>query len=81
MYTHGHVAPSSTRAVQTAAIAALLCPLWFGLNYTFNFSLSRTSLASNTILSSTSSLWTLVLSVLVLKQRLVWPNVVGVLGT
>lgn len=47
--------------------AACFCPLWFMANVLFNYSLSRTSVSSNTILSTTSSVWTLLLSRLVLK--------------
>ena len=48
--------------------ALRFCPLWFFANYFFNLSLGLTSVASNTILSSTSSGFTLVLSVLLLKE-------------
>lgn len=48
------------------------CPqcflLWFTAQYLFNASLSLTSVTSNTILSSTSSLFTFALSMLVLKE-------------
>ncbi|KEG12183.1 solute carrier family 35, member F5 [Trypanosoma grayi] len=50
--------------------ACAFCPLWFAANYLFNLSLSRTSIASNTVLSSTSSIWTLLLSFLLLGQRI-----------
>lgn len=48
--------------------ALVFCPLWFLANYLFNLSLSITSVASNTILSSTSSIWALFLSHTVLRQ-------------
>ncbi|CAD2222126.1 solute carrier family 35, member F5 [Angomonas deanei] len=48
--------------------AAFFCPFWFFANYLFNLSLSRTSVASNTILSSTSSIWTVLLSYVWLRQ-------------
>ncbi|AYU76211.1 EamA-like transporter family/UAA transporter family/Eukaryotic protein of unknown function (DUF914) [Leishmania donovani] len=48
--------------------ALVFCPLWFLANYLFNLSLSITSVASNTILSSTSSIWALFLSHMVLRQ-------------
>jgi solute carrier family 35, member F5 len=50
--------------------AFYFCPLWFFANVLFNYSLSRTSVASNTVLSSTSSVWTLLLSRVILKQRI-----------
>lgn len=42
--------------------------LWFTAQYLFNKSLSLTSVTSNTILSSSSSLFTFALSMLVLKE-------------
>ena len=44
--------------------ALMFAPLWMGANYTFHLSLTRASVASNSILSNTSSLWTMILSVL-----------------
>ncbi|CAG9315870.1 unnamed protein product [Blepharisma stoltei] len=52
----------------TAKIALHFCPLWFFANYFFNLSLSLTSVASNTILSSTSGMFTLLLSIFFLKE-------------
>ena len=46
----------------------MFCPLWFGANYFFNLSLGLTSVASNTILSTTSGIFTLVLSVFILRE-------------
>ena len=46
----------------------MFCPLWFGANYFFNLSLGLTSVASNTILSTTSCIFTLILSIIVLKE-------------
>ncbi|CBZ23654.1 conserved hypothetical protein [Leishmania mexicana MHOM/GT/2001/U1103] len=48
--------------------ALVFCPLWFLANYLFNLSLSITSVASNTILSSTSSIWALFLSHMLLRH-------------
>jgi drug/metabolite transporter (DMT)-like permease len=45
-------------------------PLLFLAQYTFNISLALTNITSNTILSSTSSLFTFGLSVIVLKERI-----------
>jgi len=41
-------------------IGFILCLLWFALNYLFNLALSKTSLASNTVLSTTSGLFVLI---------------------
>jgi multidrug transporter EmrE-like cation transporter len=54
------------REALTAAAQCFL--LWFAAQYCFNLSLSWTSVTSNTILSSTSSLFTFALSMLFLKE-------------
>ncbi|GAX73106.1 hypothetical protein CEUSTIGMA_g559.t1 [Chlamydomonas eustigma] len=61
---HGH--DISTNTVMHAAAWAM--PLWFGAQYTFNTSLAYTSVTSNTILSSTSSFFTFLLSMLLLGE-------------
>jgi solute carrier family 35, member F5 len=66
---------------ETAFIAMWLCPLWFALNYTYNLSLSRTSIASTTILSATSGLWTMLLAIWILKDKWNIKNVFGVVAT
>ena len=45
-----------------------IAPLWLGAQLTFNFSLSMTNVTSNTILSSTSSLFTFGLSCVLLGE-------------
>eukprot|EP00757_Euglenozoa_sp_SAG-D1_P018186 gene18186-814_t len=50
-------------------IASVFCIFWFLANVGFNYSLSMTSVASNTVLSTTSSLWTFILGILVLGQK------------
>eukprot|EP01062_Namystynia_karyoxenos_P056070 TRINITY_DN47025_c0_g1_i1.p1 TRINITY_DN47025_c0_g1~~TRINITY_DN47025_c0_g1_i1.p1 ORF type:complete len:433 (+),score=109.14 TRINITY_DN47025_c0_g1_i1:89-1387(+) len=52
------------------AVALSFCPAWMLANYLFNLSLDNTSVASNSVLSETSSLWTMLLSVCVLGERL-----------
>jgi solute carrier family 35, member F5 len=49
--------------------AVHVAPLWFFAQLTFNASLSMTSVTSNTILSSTSALFTFLFSVLLLSER------------
>lgn len=46
---------------QVMNISIIFCPIWFLANYCFNEALSLTSVSSNTILSSTSSLFTLLI--------------------
>lgn len=58
---------NTERQGRTAALWAL--PLWFGGQLTYNLSLAYTSVTSNTILSSTSSLFTFMLSMALLKER------------
>eukprot|EP00744_Colponema_vietnamica_P012593 GILI01017674.1.p1 GENE.GILI01017674.1~~GILI01017674.1.p1 ORF type:complete len:456 (+),score=99.75 GILI01017674.1:95-1369(+) len=54
--------------LQMLRTAALFCPLWFLCNYTYNASLALTTVSSNTILSTTCGLFTLVLSILFLRE-------------
>lgn len=63
---------------ETFKMSAVFCPVWFLMNYTFNASLDKTSVASNTILSTMSGPFSLILSFCFLKTRFsVW-NIVGV---
>lgn len=56
-------------AEREAALAAARCfPLWFGAQLAFNVSLSMTSVTSNTILSSASSLFTFALAMVFLRE-------------
>eukprot|EP00891_Asterochloris_glomerata_P007550 jgi/Astpho2/7550/Aster-02456 len=48
--------------------AAVVAPLWFMAQFTFNTSLSRTTVSSNTILASTASLVTYIMSCLLLGE-------------
>ena len=48
-----------------------VAPLWFAAQLTFNVSLSETTVTSNTILASTSSLFTYGLSCLLLLEAFV----------
>ena len=50
-------------------IGLQVAPLWFGAQLAFNLSLSMTNVTSNTILSSTSSLFTFALSCLLLGEE------------
>jgi solute carrier family 35 protein F5 len=55
---------------QIAAAAFVFCPLWFLANVLFNYSLKRTSVASNTILSATSTIWATLLSRVLLREAI-----------
>mmetsp|Transcript_61504 Transcript_61504/g.179762 ORF Transcript_61504/g.179762 Transcript_61504/m.179762 type:complete len:377 (-) Transcript_61504:7-1137(-) len=50
-------------------IAASVAPGWMLANYLFNLSLDYTSVASNSVLSTTSNLWTLLFSACFLQER------------
>jgi multidrug transporter EmrE-like cation transporter len=58
--------------------AAAVAPLWFLAQLCFNLALSMTSVTSNTILSSPSSLFTFFLSVLFLGERFTIAKLVAV---
>jgi solute carrier family 35 protein F5 len=58
--------------------ALLFCPLWFCANCLFNYSLSSTSVASNTILSTTSSIWALVFSRIALGTDVTWVKIASI---
>jgi solute carrier family 35 protein F5 len=58
-------------------ISAMFCPLWFAANYTFNASLVLTSVSSNTIISATSSLWTLLFGAILCVEEFAWGKLVG----
>ena len=45
-------------------LAVLFAPLWMAANYSFHLSLREATVASNSVLSNTSSLWTMLLCVI-----------------
>ncbi|KAI5070291.1 hypothetical protein GOP47_0014634 [Adiantum capillus-veneris] len=64
---------------KTAFASAIVCPFWFLAQFTFNLSLSYTTVTSNTILSSTSSLFTFFLSLKFLREKFAWVKLWSVL--
>ncbi|KAE9125497.1 hypothetical protein PF010_g5607 [Phytophthora fragariae] len=60
-------------------ISAIISPLWFVANFTYNMSLNLTSVSSSTIVSSTSTVFTFLLSVVLLKEPFVWLKLAGVI--
>lgn len=60
-------AKARARVVKAAAV---ISPLWLCAQLTFNWSLALTSVPSNTILSTTSCLFALLISTLLLHERL-----------
>ncbi|CAG9334962.1 unnamed protein product [Blepharisma stoltei] len=62
-----------------AKTALKFCPLWFFANYFFNLSLGLTRVASNTVISSSSSMFTLIFSIIILKEKPVLLKFVSVI--
>ncbi|KAG0496167.1 hypothetical protein HPP92_000858 [Vanilla planifolia] len=67
-----------TRA-RVAQVSLLICPFWFFAQLTFNLSLKYTTVTSNTILSSSSSLFTFLVAVVFLEESFTWVKLVSVL--
>lgn len=53
-----------------AKLTLLLSPIWFISGYTWYLSLAHTSVTANTIISNSAFIWTLILSVLLLQEKL-----------
>ncbi|CAI5735282.1 unnamed protein product [Hyaloperonospora brassicae] len=64
---------------QIFCMSAIVSPLWFIANVTYNESLNLTSVSSSTIVSSTSTVFTFLLSVVALKEPFVWTKLAGVM--
>ncbi|CAN0897898.1 Solute carrier family 35 member F5 [Linum grandiflorum] len=64
---------------KVAKVSLLICPFWFLAQLTFNLSLKYTTVTSNTILSSSSSLFTFLVSLAFLGERFTWVKFVSVL--
>ncbi|KAK7255938.1 hypothetical protein RIF29_29367 [Crotalaria pallida] len=54
---------------RVAKVSLLICPFWFFAQLTFNLSLKYTTVTSNTILSSASSLFTFLVSLAFLGEK------------
>ncbi|KAJ4509810.1 hypothetical protein HRR83_006860 [Exophiala dermatitidis] len=67
--------------VATARLSLAFCFLWFGANYFAMACLQHTTVASTTILTSTSSFWTLLIGALTGMERFTWRKLCGVLGS
>ena len=62
-----------------ARIGLVMCPLWFTANWAYNASLSLTSVASSTVISTLSSLFTLLIAVALREEHLTLAKAGGVL--
>lgn len=65
----------------TARLALTFCILWFGANYFAMACLQHTTVASTTILTSTSSIWTLLIGSFTGTEKFTWRKLLGVLGS
>jgi solute carrier family 35 protein F5 len=66
---------------ETAKLSLEFCLLWFGANYLVAGCLEYTSVASSTILTSTSSIWTLIFGAMVRVEHFSYKKLVGVLAS
>ncbi|RMD44952.1 hypothetical protein DV735_g5, partial [Chaetothyriales sp. CBS 134920] len=77
--------PTSQReflaVLPTAKIALQFCPLWFSSNYLALACLQHTSVASTTVLSSTSSIWTLAIGALSGTERFTVAKLTSVMAS
>ncbi|KAK3021659.1 hypothetical protein RJ639_046383 [Escallonia herrerae] len=64
---------------RVAKVSLLICPFWFLAQFTFNLSLKYTTVTSNTILSSASSLFTFLVSLAFLGEKFTWVKLISVL--
>lgn len=67
-----------TRA-RVARVSMVVCPFWFLAQLTFNLSLRYTTVTSNTILSSASSLFTFLVALVFLGETFTWLKLISVL--
>ncbi|PIN18887.1 putative membrane protein [Handroanthus impetiginosus] len=64
---------------RVAKVSLLICPIWFLAQLTFNLSLKYTTVTSNTILSSSSSLFTFLVALVFLGEKFTWLKLTSVL--
>lgn len=64
---------------RVAKVSLSISPFWFLAQLTFNLSLKYTTVTSNTILSSASSLFTFLVSLAFLGEKFTWIKLVSVL--
>ncbi|XP_022571283.1 thiamine-repressible mitochondrial transport protein THI74 isoform X1 [Brassica napus] len=65
--------------LRVAKVSLVICPFWFLAQLTFNLSLKYTTVTSNTILSSSSSLFTFLVSLIFLGEKFTWLKLISVL--
>jgi len=62
----------------TMRVSLIVCPIWFLANWTYNQSLSMTSVTSSTIISTTSTLFSFILSVMFTGEKYTFIKLIGV---
>lgn len=67
--------------ISTARFSLAFCLLWFVANYFAMACLQYTTVASTTILTSTSSIWTLILGAFTGTEKFTWKKLCGVLAS
>ncbi len=65
----------------TARLSFTFCILWFSANYFAMACLQYTTVASTTILTSTSSIWTLLIGAFTGMEKFTWRKLLGVLAS
>lgn len=65
----------------TATLAFKFCLLWFCANYFAMACLKYTTVASTTILTATSSVWTLLIGAVTRTEKFTWRKLAGVLAS
>lgn len=65
----------------TARLALAFCFLWYGANYFQLACLEYTTVASTTILTSTASVWTLLIGTLTGSEKFTWRKFFGVVAS
>jgi solute carrier family 35 protein F5 len=65
----------------TARLSFTFCILWFSANYFAMACLQYTTVASTTILTSTSSIWTLLIGAFTHMEKFTWRKFLGVLAS
>mmetsp|Transcript_33938 Transcript_33938/g.44777 ORF Transcript_33938/g.44777 Transcript_33938/m.44777 type:complete len:372 (-) Transcript_33938:305-1420(-) len=72
--------PLKLTRLQTMKLGLLLSPLWFLANCPYNVSLLLTSVSSSTVISTTSALFTFVISTCLSLEAFSWVKLAGVVA-
>lgn len=80
-YSVGETSADQLSIFETAKLGAEFCGLWFLANWWIAMSLEYTTVASSTILTSTSSVFTLVFGVFFGVEKFTWRKLIGILAS